>query len=323
MVTIAREHALSSEEMRHAYCQTLIELAADDARIVTVDCDLSRSCGTTDFAVRYPERAFNVGIQEANGCCVAAGLSVAGMIPFYHTFAAFASRRIFDQVFLSCAYAKANVKIIGCDAGISAAFNGGTHTAFEDVGIMRTIPGITIFEPSDAVMIKELVRHMATHFGVFYLRMPRKQVEQLYEPGSAFTPGKALTLREGTDVTIIASGMMVIEAIKAAARLHAEGIEARVVDMFTIKPIDEACIKAAATQTGAIVTAENHNVIGGLRSAVAEVIAASDYAPLECVGVQDEFGEVGTISYLRERFGLNAEEICRKARAAIARKRHA
>lgn len=320
MVTLHSPRDMDTQEMRYAYCEALIEAGRRDARIVSVNCDLSSSCGTTGFTKEFPERSINVGIAEANGCGVAAGLSATGMIPFFHSFAVFSSRRIYDQIFQSCAYAGLNVKIIGCDAGISASYNGGTHMAFEDVGILRVMPHVTIVEPSDAVMMKSLVQQIAERYGVFYLRTPRKQVHRIYETGSEFEIGKAAVIREGKDVTILAAGMEVIEALEAAEALSKEGIEARVVDMFTIKPIDIDCVIDCAKNTGAIVTAENASVIGGLGSAVAEILAETIPVPLERVGVQDEFGEVGSQSYLKDRFGLTSPYIIQKVKKVLSRK---
>ena len=233
MVKLCETIAVSPEEMRHAYCNALIEAAKKDPRIVSLDCDLSSSCGTTGFRKAFPDRAFNLGIQEQNACAMAGGLSAAGLVPFFHTFAVFATRRVYDQAFLSCAYAGQNVKSVGCDAGVSAAFNGGTHMAFEDIGIMRLIPHITIVEPSDPAMMRSLLPQIAETEGVFYLRMPRKKVYKVYEEGSSFTLGKAAVIRDGSDVTLIASGMEVVQALRAADMLAQEGISARVVDMFT------------------------------------------------------------------------------------------
>lgn len=320
MVKLRKEMTVSSEEMRFAYCNALIAAAEKNPKIVSLDCDLSSSFGTKAFKKTFPQRAFNLGIQEQNACAMAGGLSATGLIPFFHTFAVFATRRVYDQIFLSCAYAGQNVKIVGCDAGVSAAFNGGTHMAFEDVGIMRVMPHVTIVEPSDPVMMRALVPQIAETYGVFYLRMPRKTVYQIYEEGSEFTIGKAEIIREGSDVTLIATGMEVIQALRAADQLAQDGISARVVDMFTIKPIDADCIKRCAAQTGAIVTCENENIIGGLGSAVAEVLVESKPVPMGRVGVADEFGEVGPQSYLEERFKLTAPFIVEKAKEVIARK---
>jgi len=321
LVKILDNHPLSTEEMRFVYANALIEAGRKDDRVVSVNCDLSSSCGTVPFSDAFPDRSFNVGIQEANGCGVAAGLSAVGFIPFLHSFAVFSSRRICDQIFQSCAYAGLNVKIMGCDAGVSATYNGGTHMAFEDVGVLRSIPEIMIVEPTDAAMMTALIPLVKEHYGVVYLRTPRKQAPDIYPAGTPFTLGKAALLREGDDVTIIAGGMLVYHALLAAEKLAADGISARVVDMFTIKPIDRACIVESAKRTGAIVTAENHNVIGGLGSAVAEVLADEYPTPLVRVGVQDQFGEVGMQEYLMERFGLTPDAIYNKAKEAIARKK--
>ncbi len=306
--------------MRDAYCQTLIELASQDERIVAVDADVMNSMGTVPFQQEFPDRSFNCGIQEANMIGVAAGLSATGKIPFAHTFGVFATRRVLDQVFVSCSYAKLNVKIIGGDPGITAAFNGGTHMPFEDLGIMRGIPEMVVIEPTDSTMMRDITRQIVGMYGVCYIRSVRKNAVQVYEEGSRFEIGKAALLRDGKDVTIIATGLLTSEALIAADRLEKENISARVLNMFTIKPIDRAAIISAARETGAIVTAENHNIINGLGSAVAEVLVEEALAPMERVGVQDLFGEVGSEDYLRDRFGLAATDIVAKARKVISRK---
>ena len=318
---LADDHGLENIEMRAAYCDALIALAKENPAVVAVDCDLMSSMGTTRFAKEFPKRSINCGIQEANALGVAAGMSATGLIPFYHTFGVFATRRVYDQAFLSCAYAGLNVKIMGGDAGVSAAFNGGTHMPFEDVGIMRNIPGITILEPSDSSFYSQLVPQMAKAHGIFYMRQPRKAVRRVYGAGNTYTIGEAVMLRDGDDATVIACGILVAEAMKAAEKLQGEGVSVRVVDMFTIKPLDAACVIDSARKTGAIVTAENHSVVNGLGAAVAEVLVQNRPVPMEMVGVQDEFGEVGPQEYLMERFGLNAEVIYHKVKAAIARKK--
>lgn len=321
MFTLAKEHTKENIEMRKAYINALVKAASEDSRIITVDCDLSSSMGTVDFSKAYPDRSFNVGIEEANGCSLAAGASAAGMIPFFHSFSVFTSRRVYDQIFVSCAYAGLNVKLIGGDAGVSATYNGGTHMPFEDIGILRCIPNITIIEPTDSTMMAFVVAEVAKTYGIHYIRMPRKENIKIYEDGeSKFEIGKANVLREGTDLSIIASGIMVHEALKAANTLEKEGISARVVDMFTIKPIDKECIIDCANKTGAILTAENHNIVNGLGSAVAEVLVENKLVPMERVGVQDEFGEVGHQEYLMERFELTEKTIVEKAKKVVERK---
>ena len=251
---------------------------------------------------------------------VAAGLSAAGKIPFAHTFAPFATRRACDQIFVSGAYAKLNVKIVGSDPGITAALNGGTHMPFEDMGIMRGIPTMTVLEPVDTVMLRDLMRQIAGVYGMHYMRLVRKTTVRVFHDGATFDIGRAVLLREGTDVTIIASGFCVAEALKAAAALQEQGVSARVLNIFTWKPIDAQAIIAAAAQTGAVVTAENHNILNGLGSAVCEILCQNQPAPLEMVGVHDEFGEVGPVDYLADRFGLTAPYIVEAAKKAIARK---
>lgn len=320
MIKILEKHDMGTKEMRGAYCDTLIENAETNEKIVAINCDLCSSMGLKPFAEAFPDRAINVGIEEANGCSMAGGMAAAGMIPFFNTFSVFATRRVYDQIFMSCAYPDLNVKIIGGDAGVSGTYNGGTHMPFEDIGIMRVMPNVTIMEPTDAVMMKNLVQQMIDSYGVQYMRFPRKFTPDMYEEGSAFEIGKGILLREGSDVTIIAAGLEVAESLKAADILAESGIDATVVDMFTIKPIDEELIVQCAEKTGAIVTAENHQVIGGLGSAVAEVLGEHVPVPMERVGVKGIFGEVGKQDYLMERFQLTAPYIAEAARQAVKRK---
>ena len=320
MFHLSKDHKEDTKAMRDVYCEVLMQIEEDNPNVIAVDADVMHSLGTLEFHKKYPEKSINCGIQEANAVGVCAGLSITGFIPFFHTFSTFATRRVYDQVFLSCAYAGANVKIIGGDAGVTTAINGGTHMPFEDMGIMRNIPGMTIMEPTDATMLMNIVPQMANHYVNHYMRMCRRNVVKIYDHGSEFEIGKAAVLKEGTDVTIIAGGIMVYEALKAHELLIKKNISARIVDMFTIKPIDEACILKSAEITGAIVTAENHSIINGLGSAVSEVLSEQFPVPLERVGVKDEFGEVGDQDYLMNRFQLTAEEICSKALKAIERK---
>jgi transketolase len=278
------------------------------------------AAGTIPFRNAYPERTFDCGVQEANMIGVAAGLSARGFVPFTHTFGPFAARRACDQIFMSCAYAKQNVKVVGSDPGITAALNGGTHMPFEDMGIMSTIPEMTVVEPCDAVAVNKVTRLAKDTFGTWYIRLVRKDAVPVYDAETDFTVGKANLLKDGKDVTIIAMGYLVAEALKAAEKLEAEGISARVLDMWCLKPLDEEAVLAAAKETGAIVTAENHNVINGLGSAVASLLAKKCPTPMEMVGVHDEFGEVGKLPYLAERFKLNADEIIANVKAVLARK---
>ena len=306
--------------MRDVYCQTLIELAKKNDQIVVLDADLMSSMGMIPFLEAFPERTFNCGVQEANMIGVAAGLSATGKIPYAHTFGPFATRRCYDQVFLSGAYAKSNIRIIGSDPGVTAAYNGGTHMPFEDLGIMRNIPEMTIIIPTDSIMLKNIIKQVAELFGMFYIRLLRKNAIKIYEKSSTFEIGKAIKLKEGTDVTIIANGIMVADALNAAYMLEEKGISARVLDMFTLKPIDKEEIMVCAKETEAIVTAENHNIINGLGSAVAEVLVENIPIPMERVGVKDLFGEVGPADYLKERFELTASDIVQKVEKVLKRK---
>ena len=319
-ILLAKNNVKEDIEMRNAYCQTLIELARENERIVVLDADLMSSMGMIPFLKEFPERTFNCGVQEANMMGVAAGLSITGKIPYSHTFGTFATRRCYDQVFMSGAYAKANVRIIGSDPGVTSAYNGGTHMPFEDMGIMRNIPEMTVLEPTDSVMLIDIIKQLAKLYGMFYIRLLRRNAIKIYEEGSTFEIGKAVKLKDGKDVTIIADGIMVAEALNAAYIFEEKGISARVLDMFTLKPIDKEEIIKCAKKTGAIVTAENHNIINGLGSAVAEVLVENIPTPMERVGVKDLFGEVGPVDYLKERFELTASDIVRKVERVLKRK---
>lgn len=319
-IILSKENGKDVANMRDAFCASLLELAAEDERIVLLDADLMNAMGTKPFQKQYPERTIDCGIQEANMIGMACGLSVQGKIPFAHTFGPFCTRRACDQIFISGAYNRANVKVIGSDPGITAAYNGGTHMPFEDMGIMRGIPGMMVVEPTDIVMLRNLMPQIAHTEGMIYMRLVRKEVKKVYEDGSTFELGKAAVLSEGADVTIIASGFCVSEAISAAKLLAEQGVSAGVINMFTWKPIDQEAVLRAAQTTGAIVTAENHNIINGLGSAVSEVLIKNKPVPVEMVGVNDEFGEVGPVSYLRERFGLTDTAIAEAALRVIKRK---
>ena len=319
-VIVAKEIVKDTKEMRGALSEALIARAKDNKNLVYLDADLSSSMSMKNFAKAYPDRYLNVGIAEANMVGVAAGLSACGKIPFVHSFATFASRRCFDQIAISVCYAGLNVKIVGSDPGVGAELNGGTHMALEDMGIMRTLPGMTVFEPTDSVQLRKALPAIVEHEGPVYIRLFRRQAENVFDDGYEFDLGKADLLRDGSDVTLIASGVCVANALQAAETLAQEGVSARVLNIHTIKPIDADAVIKAASETGALVTAENHNVIGGLGSAVAEVLAEQRPTPLERVGVKDHFGQVGKAPYLMGVFGITAADIAKAARKAIARK---
>jgi len=301
---------MEQKEMRAVYAQALIELAEKDERIVLLEADLMKASGTVIFKKRFPDRTFQVGVAEANMVGIAAGLSAGGKIPFADTFSCFAARRAYDQFFISANYARQNVKLVGTDPGVTAAFNGGTHMSFEDIGLMRNVPKLVVFEPSDPVSLKKLVEKNACHKGSTYMRLQRKAANILYSENEEFELGKGKIFFDGTDVTIIATGVvMVNEALAARELLSKKGISAAVIDMHTIKPIDAELVLTYAKKTGFIVTCENHQIFNGLGSAVAEVLSENQPTLLKRIGVNDEFGEVGTQKYLQERFGLTSENI--------------
>ncbi|MDR0720136.1 MAG: transketolase family protein [Treponema sp.] len=305
------------KEIRAAYVETLSALAGENKNIVVLEADLMSCTNTGSFKKAYPDRFFNVGIAEANMVGVASGLSAAGKIPFAATFGCFASRRAFDQFFISANYARLNVKLIGTDPGVTAAFNGGTHMPFEDLALMRVIPGLTVAEPSDAPSCAALIREAAALYGCVYMRFPRKPVPVIYPRDETFRFGKAKVLKQGKDVLIAALGsLMVNESLKAREMLAAAGIDAGVLDVLTLKPIDADAILTEAAKVKAVVSAENHQINGGLGGAVAEILAESGYkGKFARIGVADEFGEVGTQDYLAKRFGLDAESIAGKIKA--------
>ena len=302
--------------MRAVYAETLVRLGAADDRIVVLEADLMKATGTGPFAKAYPERTVNVGVAEANMVGIAAGMSAEGKIPFAATFACFASRRAYDQFFVSGNYARLNVKLVGTDPGVCAAFNGGTHMPFEDLALMRAVPGLVIVEPSDPVSLAAFVQKAAERDGCVYLRLQRKAAPALYKEGETFDFGKAKLLRAGSpdgkaDAVIVALGaLMAGEALKAADLLAAEGKKIAVIDALSLKPLDEELILEWAAKTGRVVTCENHQKRGALGSAVAEAIAESGVpCKFARVGVDDEFGEVGTQDWLADRFRLTAPHI--------------
>jgi transketolase len=319
-IEIVKNRKKDDVMMREVYSKTLIEMAEQDERLVVLDADLMNSMSMKSFQKAFPHRTFNCGVQEANMIGVAAGLSATGKIPFAHTFGPFATRRCCDQVFISAAYAKLNVRVVGSDPGITAAYNGGTHMPFEDMGIMRSIPGITALEPVDNAMLKNLLVQVKDLYGVFYIRLLRKQPVKIYEDGSEFDIGKGIVLKEGKDVTLFTSGILVHDTLNAAESLEAKGISARVVNIFTWKPIDRELIEQCAMETGAVVTVENHNIINGLGSAVAGVLGETCPVPLERVGCIDQFGEVGPQDYLQEAFKMTQEDIENKVNMVLKRK---
>jgi len=311
---------MDSRAFKDILSKEIPALADKDSDVIYLDADLMSCIGTSKWATENPTRAINCGIAESNMVGVAAGLASVGFKPICHTFGPFASRRCFDQVFLAGGYAGNDLTMIGTDPGICAAFNGGTHMPFEDMALYRAIPDATVIDITDATQLASVLHQVNDIKGVKYIRVSRKNAAKVYEEGSETPIGKGITIREGQDAVVFASGIMVHEAMMAATELAKEGIEIAVVDMFTVKPLDEECVLKYASQTGAVVTAENHNKIGGLYSAVAECLVASELVPVEYVAVEDVYGEVGPQDYLRTQFDLTSEHIIRKVKKAIARK---
>jgi len=297
----------------------LDERLANDPKVVYTDADLMLLSGTGGLWEKYPDRVLNTGIQEGNLVSTSAGFSVAGLTPYLHGFTVFVTRRGYDQIFMS-AYGGGSMHIIATEPGIRNDWNGGTHMTFEDIGIMRTLPNCYIIDITDNVMLDKVLRQTQDMKGVFYYRMPTHEIVKVYAEDCDMTVGKGNVLVEGTDATIIAAGLLVPEALEAAKMLKEEGISVRVVDMFTIKPLDEELVIDCAKKTGAIVTGENHSVYCGLGEAVARCLGENCPVPLKTVGVKDEFGEVGPQTYLRERFGFTAANLVKNVKEAIAMK---
>lgn len=296
-------------EMRQLFAQELERFMYENQNIVLLNADLAKPNGFGKFSEKFPERSINVGIAEQNMASIAAGMSSYGFIPFICTFTPFATRRICDQIAISICYAKQNVKIIGSDPGISAEYNGGTHMSFEDIGVLRSIPNMVIFEPVDNAHLKNLLPQIIDYKGPVYIRMFRKETPDIFNENEKFNLFNAKTVKEGSDVSIFCSGIMVDETLKANKILEEKGINAEIINIHTIKPIDEESIIASVHKTGAAVTVENHNIIGGLRSAVAEVISENCPAPLRSIGIRDSFGQVGKMPYLKEVYNMSVENI--------------
>ncbi|MCI6854648.1 MAG: transketolase family protein [Firmicutes bacterium] len=296
---------------RQAYGKALVEIGAENKNLVVMDADLSKSTMTAEFAKAYPERFFNMGIAEQNLYAAACGLALSGKVVCASTFAMFAAGRAFEIIRNSIGYTHANVKVCATHAGITVGEDGASHQTFEDIALMRTIPGMVVVNPSDGASAKVLLKQVIEMDGPAYVRLGRAAVPMFYDEAAAseLKLGKGSCLREGKDLTIIATGIMVNEAMIAAEELAAKGIDARVIDMHTIKPLDEGIIVKAASETGAIVTAEEHSVIGGLGSAVAEVVVKKCPVKMAMVGQQDTFGESGKPDELKAKYGMTAADI--------------
>ncbi|MEY8367783.1 transketolase family protein [Anaerovoracaceae bacterium 42-11] len=294
---------------RAAYGKALVEMGAENPNLVVMDADLSKSTMTAEFSKTYPERFFNMGIAEQNLYGTAAGLALSGKVVCASTFAMFAAGRAFEIIRNSIGYTGANVKICATHAGITVGEDGASHQTFEDLALMRTIPGMTVVNPSDGVSAKLLLKQVVDFDGPCYVRLGRAAVPVFYDETADIKLGKGNVLRPGRDVTVIATGIMVAEAMEAASQLAEEGVDVRVIDMHTIKPLDVDLVVEAAKETGKIVTAEEHSVIGGLGSAVAEVLCTKQPAKMIMVGQQDTYGESGKPDELKEKYGMTADAI--------------
>lgn len=331
MFKVAFDGSIEKTAHKNVFAETLKSLVVEDKDVVFLDADLMNSSGTAKLWQEHPEQVYNCGISEANMMGLAAGLALSGKKPYVHTFGPFASRRCFDQVFISQAYAQNTVRIFGSDPGVVAAFNGGTHMPFEDMALYRSIPHAYVFDVADAVQFQWLLQAVKDiEKSVVYFRSTRKSYYKIYEENSSFTIGKANLIKEGNDLTLFACGLMVGEAMKAAQALEKEGISARVVDMFTVKPVDEEMVLKCARETGAFVVSENHNVVGGLNDAISQVLRKTQEAYLKTNknpvihiqhGIEERFGQVGPMDFLQKEYGLTAEEIVCKAKQALELKK--
>ncbi|MCD4670544.1 MAG: transketolase family protein [Actinomycetia bacterium] len=307
--------------IREAFGKALLQLGENNKDVVVLDADLASSTKTTYFAEKFPERFFQCGIAEQNMIGVAAGLASCGKIPFVASFAVFVTKRPADQISISVAYPRLNVKIIGAYTGLFNGKTGASHAAVEDISIMRAIPEMVIIDPADAAEMKSVVNVIANYDGPVYMRETRDEWPDVFDDGYCFEIGKASVVRPGDDASIISSGVMTSEAIKASQSLLEEGINVRVINMATIKPIDSNAIIKAAEETGAIVTAENHNIYGGLGSAVAEVLVENHPVPMQRIGIKDVLNEAGTNQELLDKFDMSYKYIMEAVKNVIARKK--
>jgi transketolase len=321
MPTQARFELKPGMATREAFGHTLVELGRENQAVVVIDADLSKSTFTHLFAKEFPERFFSCGIAEANMVGIAAGLASAGKIPFAASFASFIVNKGFEQMRVLVAYPEVNVKIVGTHCGVSIGEDGPSQMAVEDLSLACSLAGFTVLSPADEVSMKALVRAAAAHAGPVYIRAGRPKVPLIYEPGQAFEIGKSVELVAGTDLTIIATGLMVAEAIRAQRRLEGEGISSRVIDMHTIKPLDAGAIERAASETGAIVVAEEHLVDGGLGVRVAQAAALTHPCPMEFVGIQNVYAESATPEQLVDKYGLVARDVIAAAHRVLRRKK--
>ncbi|MCH5151730.1 MAG: transketolase family protein [Clostridiales bacterium] len=307
-------------ELRKEYVNELSRLMKQNDKIFVLDSDLAGAGGTKALYSEFPDRCIDVGIAEANMCCIATGLAASGFVPFIHSFAPFATRRIYDQIAVSISYSEQNVKIVGFDPGVHTTYNGGTHMCFEDIASLRALCNVTVLDIVDGVQLRKALPAIVAHPGAMYIRFVRKQTEELFDDSYEFRLGKADLLERGKDITIVASGTSLFDAKKAAETLKAEGISVELIGIHTVKPLDEEAIVASAKKTGAVLTVENHSIHGGLYSAVCETLSARCPTLCDAVAVRDKLTQVGSLEDLKRDYGLTAEDIVTRARALLAQK---
>lgn len=305
---------------RDAYGKTLCQLGEENAKVVVIDADLSGSTKTAGFRKQFPDRFFNAGIAEANMVCMAAGLAAGGMVPFVSTFAVFAAGRAFEQIRQSLAYPKMNVKVVATHAGVTVGEDGGSHQSVEDLAIMRSLPNMTVLCPADGPETAAAINAAASFEGPVYVRLGRAKVPTVFDQGCDFQIGRGVTVREGSDMTFVTTGLMTAQAVQAAEILQEEGISARILHLGTIKPLDVDQVLRVARETGAVVTAEEHSVVGGLGGAVCEALAEGHPVPVEMVGLRDVFGQSGKGDELLRHYGLTPGHLVEAAERVVKRK---
>lgn len=307
-------------EVRKEYAGELARLMQQNDKIYILDADLAGAGGTKALYAQFPDRCVNVGVAEANMVCVAVGLSASGFVPFVHSFAPFATRRVFDQIAVSVSYSEQNVKIVGFDPGVHTTYNGGTHMTFEDIACMRALCNVAVLDIVDGVQLRKALPYIVEHKGPMYIRFVRKQTDTLFDENYQFRFGKADKLREGTDITIVASGTMLFDAVKACEQLAKKGIGADLLGIHTVKPLDEEAIVCSARKTGRVLTVENHSIHGGLYSAVTEVLSAQCPTLCDAVAVRDKLTQVGKLDDLKRDYGLTVEDIVTRAEKLVQSK---
>ncbi len=318
MFKLVQDRSQKGKKLSHTMMLALQDMMNDNENIVMLDADCGNASGSLMLQKSHPDQFIECGISEANMIGVAAGMSSMGYVPYVHTFSPFASRRVFDQVYLSGAYAYNTINIYGSDPGFTTAHNGGTHTAFEDMAMMREIPGALVMDVADEVQMDWIIRNLPELTGVHYFRATRGNARNVYQPGSTFTFGKGNVLKEGKDVLIITCGQIVSDALDAAETLERQGVSCEVIDMFCVKPLDVDLILSEVQDKKAVVTFENHSIYGGLGSAVSEVLAENRIAiPFKRHGVQDRFGQVGSAQWLQQEFELTAEDLIKTIQSLL------